>query len=226
MDAYIDRDEMRIYGGFAVRQLRAIVLHKTPELDTAVEAVAAHLEEATSSIIEIVERGRDADGVRFGAARESVPILARVRDYLGRFSSHLDAQAKEVDRRLFFPRTGRLTDERRAAPATLDLIARVAMQLSRSDTTVTDAARWRDEAIALRDELEPTLTTSASARATRRASTADGRAAEASWRATYRAAKCVAEAALILAGHVELLREVFYDLQVPADAKVTEPPKT
>ena len=219
-DRYIDQDETQIYGAHAVAKMRGVVSGKLPDLDAAVEYVAAHLESATQAIGAAIGDARDGDGNKRESTRTKAPVLTDALAFLGRFSSHLDAQP-QADRVRYFGPAGTVTSIGRAGPRVLLAVQNIATQLAKSDAGVTAAADWAAQASALATSLATSLQHASSARTARRELTPGVENLRAAWLLAYGVAKKQCLVVLELSGHADLLSEVFYDLQVAGDAKVS-----
>lgn len=218
-DRYIDQDETLIYGAHAVEKLRSVVRGKIPELDAAVDYVAAHLEGATSAMRAALAGARDTDTTKRESTRGKAPVLTDALAFLGRFSSHLDAQP-QADRVRYFGAAGTVTSIGRAGPRVLLAVQHIATELAESNAGVSAAADWAAQASALATSLATSLQHASSARTARRELTPAVENLRAAWLLAYGVAKKQSLVVLELSGHADLQSEIFYDLQVAGDAKV------
>lgn len=222
-DRYIDQDETQIYGPHSVGKLRSVVRGLIPELDSAVEFVAVHLEEATAGVGTAIHSARELDADQRGSVQGKAPVLESARGFLGRFSSHLDAQP-QPDRRRYFTADGTVAGVTRTGPKVALAVQNIATQLGKAEPGVTEAATWKAEAEALAGALSGVLSHASSARTARRSVTPAVEVARAAWLVAYAAAKKMSLVVLELSGHADLQSEVFYDLQVAGSTKTTAIP--
>jgi hypothetical protein len=225
-DRYIDQDEIEIYGSYAVTKIRDRVKGLVPEFDKALEYVASELSEGTKSVADAVADARAADAeIRKGTqARGSV--LKQGISLLGRFSKHLDAHAPgAIDRKTFFVADGTAGGVGKSVPRVLRALQHIAKKLKAKDSAVKSAAEWSKEFSDVAAQLAPIAEHGDNAKTNRSAATPEVETARQTWLQTYGAAKLVVESVLRLTGKVHLMPKIFFDLGVPANAKVTAMPE-
>ncbi len=224
-DRYIDADETLIYGSYAAKKIRSVVRGLVPEFDKGLDYAAEEIEHATSAMSTAIASARTADGELRKGFTARGPALGAAIDVLGRFSRHLEAhKSGEVDRKLFFTADGTAGGVGRSATRVLLVLTHISGELKKKTCTVRDKETWKDEITAAIAHLSPAIEHADSARTERRAATPEVEAARQAWLHTYRAARSSVEGVLRFAGKLDLLSTVFYDLAVPATAKVTAPP--
>ncbi|MBI4613140.1 MAG: hypothetical protein HY720_05970 [Planctomycetes bacterium] len=224
-DRYIDQEETHIYGPYAVKKIASVVKGLVPECDGALEHMAANVEKATTAVKGALKLARTAGaGVRKGA-KERKPALAGAIDVLGRFSSHLDGHKKgAVDRKTYFTKDGTAAGVGRATADVLLALGHIHGELTKDGSPVKNSTDWAADFGAAIGALTPVADHADAARTDRRESTPEIEAARAAWLLVYGAAKLVVEAVLRLTGKLQLMSEVFHDLAVAGNAKVTAPP--
>ena len=224
-DRYIDQDETKYYGPYTAREIRKQVKGLIPAVDAGLEELAVRIETATAAVESAVGQARGADAGKRKGSRDKKPVLGKAKDVIRRFSKHLDTHAKgTVDRKVFFVRDGTVEGAGGAATDVLLALGHVTGELGKPGTPVKNAADWKAEMEVVIAELAPAIEHSTDAGTDRSDATPAVEAARAAWLNTYIAAKAVVEGVLRLVGRLGALRNVFYDMQVPAGAKITAPP--
>ncbi|HEX2570894.1 MAG TPA: hypothetical protein VH877_15150 [Polyangia bacterium] len=224
-DKYIDEEEMGIYGAHAVRQIRRRVMGLVPQCDPAVNFIATRVEEVTAQVARSLGEKRDTQATLRQGTRAKKPALKQARQLLGRFSTHLGSHPPDtIDRRRFFTADGTAGGVGSSATKVLTALNHIASELNKPGHGVKDAASWRTEFMAAIDTLAPPVEQTTDTRADRRTLTPATRRTQDEWLQMYAVAKLVVEGILRMAGKGELMAEIFHDLAVPANAKVTEPP--
>jgi len=224
-DRYIDHDETKIYGDYAAKMIRKLVVGLVPAFDEGMEHLASEITDATEAVRVAVAGARSADAELRKGSRGKVSALEDSRALLSRFSSHLDAHEKgTIDRRMFFTTDGTVGGLGRSATRVLLALGRISGLLGEAETPVRDAATWRKEFAKATRRLTPVVEHSHDARTDRAAATPEVEGARTAWLQTYTAARSGVECVLRLTGRLDQLPLVFHDLAVPAGAKVTEAP--
>jgi hypothetical protein len=226
-DRYIDQDETKIYGDYAARKIRGSVVGILPEFDAGLEYLADEIEQATGAVFAAVTAAREADTEIRKHARGKTPAVEQARAVLRRFGSHLDTHPSgTVDRRMFFTADGTVGGVGRSVPRLLLSLGHIERTLGngKKKHNVKDAAAWAKEIGDSAANLAPVVEHADNAKTDRSHATPAVEQARQAWLQTYVAAKCGVECVLRLTGKLDLLPNVFFDLAVPAGAKVTEPP--
>lgn len=222
-DAYIDLDETQIYGPLAAKRIRTVVAKLVPKYDPALLFIAGELESATKEVGKLLGSTRDTDAERSAGVRKKQPLLQAARELLIRFSKHLDTHKKgELVRKRYLPATA--SELGRSAPRALLALTHLETELAKKNSPVREAKIWHQEIAAAAAALAPAVAHADSARTVRRDLTPALYAARSAWLSVYQAAKSTVDAVLRITGKLHLLPEVFHDLAVPANAKVTAPP--
>lgn len=222
-DNYIDYEETQIYGPFAVKKITEVALKLVPKYDPALQYIAGEIETATAAVGKLLGNTREQDVIRTAGARAKGSQVAEARALLGRFSKHLDAHKKgEVARKLYMP--SNLSQIGRTPSRVMLALGNLKTALAAKNCPVHEASSWLKEVTAAAAALAPLVADTDSAKTTRRTLTPEIEAARSSWLLVYLAAKSTVEAVLRLTGKLQLMPEVFYDLAVPRNTKVTAPP--
>ena len=223
-DRYIDQEETQIYGPHASKQIRALALKLVPSYDAALKHIIEELDSATAAVGKVLESSRDTDADRRAGIEQREPLLSEALKLIGRFSKHLDShKAGTIDRKRFLP-GGVIAGIGKSAPRVLLALSHMAQELSRSESPVRDAKVWQKEFAAAAATLAPAVAHAGDAAAARRDLTPAVEEARSAWLQIYVAARCTVEAVLRLTGKLNLMTVIFYDLAVPAHAKVTAVP--
>jgi hypothetical protein len=158
--------------------------------------------------------------------QDKVPALTQALELLGRFSKHLDSHpAGTVDRKVFFTADGTAGGIGRSAPRVLLAVTHITGKLdSKNKPAIQSADTWHNDFSAIMTALGPVVDRAADARSDRRGLTPEVEAARQAWLQNYVAAKCGVECVLRLAGKLDQLSNIFYDLAVPAGTKLTSIP--
>jgi len=224
-DLYIDADETQIYGQHAVRKIRVRVALLIPAFTEGMNYLATQLETATATVKHALETGRKAEsGIRKGS-RAKKPVKKRAVSLLGRFGKHLDAHERgAVDRKDYFVYDGTATGVGTGADNVLQAVVHISTKLSEEGCPVRDLETWLGDFRNMAEELAPVVEQSDNAKSDRREATPETKAAYQAWLQIYNAAKSGVECVLRLSGKLHLMKVIFHDLAVPANAKVTELP--
>jgi hypothetical protein len=224
-DRYIDADETQVYGAYTPRQIRERIVPLIPAFAEAMAYLATEIETATATVKAAIDASRQSlAGVREGT-RSKRPLLKDAKNLLGRFSKHLDGhKPTTIDRKTFFTRDGTATGVGHGAHRVLQAVVHISTELSRDTCPVQARADWLAEFREIAANLAPVVEHSDNIKSERLQTTPEVVAAREGWLRTYLAAKCAVEGVLRLSGSLHLMPVVFYDLTVPATAKVTEAP--
>jgi hypothetical protein len=224
-DRYIDQDETKIYGAYSSRKIRTRVVGLIPAYDKALEYVAGELDAATQAVSEAVEAAREADATIRGGTQARRSALKNAVSLLGRFSSHLDSHAAgKIDRKTYFVTNGTAGGVGKSVPRVIAALQHIAKKLKAKASPVSNSAEWAKELASAATALGPVAEHSDDAKTDRSQITPDVEAARQAWLTAYGAAKLVVESAFRMLGKVDQMSKVFFDLSLPANAKVTEAP--
>lgn len=210
-DHFIDYDETRVYGDYAVEQIALLVVGRVRELDAALAHVSHALRVATDAVAAHLYAARARD-VAYHAqvARREAP-LAEARDVLTRFAKHLEAhRAGSVAYGAFFVEPA-ATLGRRGPHRLLAALDHVLGSLDEHQREVRDLEHWRGEILQARGGLEAVLAEDRAIRA-REVSGEGLEAARAHWLTVYAAAKHLVQSVFLLSASSLDLDEVFDDL--------------
>lgn len=210
-DLFIDYDETRIYGDYAVEQIAHLALGRVREFDAALQHVSLALRVATDAVAAHLYAARAQDPAYHAqVARREAPV-AEARDVLSRFSKHLEShRAGTVSYGAFFVEPS-ATLSRRGPQRLLAALDHVLGSLDEHRAEVRDIEFWREQILAARAGLETVALDDRELRA--RAVSGPGLvAARAHWLNVYAAAKSLVRATLTLSGSSIALDEVFDDL--------------
>lgn len=210
-DLFIDFDETRIYGDYAVEQIAHLVIGRVREFDGALQHASQALRVATDAVAAHLYAARAQDpAYHEQVARREVPVN-EARDVLSRFARHLEShRAGTVAYGAFFVEPS-ATLSRRGPQRLLAALDHVLGSLDEHRSEVRDLEHWRDEILTARSALETVLLDDRQLRA-RHVSGPGLEAARAHWLTVYDAAKCLVQATLTLSGSTITLDEVFDDL--------------
>ncbi len=221
-DPFIDQEETQIYGPYASRMIRKLVVGLIPELDAGLNYSANRIDAATEAVAETLTAAQELDATRRQAVRNKRPMLRQARNLLTRFSRHLQAHAEgSVDRKVFFKADGTASGVGQSAAAVLQALTHISLKL-KERTEINDRERWQSEFERVMSELAPVVDNAADARTDRRLVTPESEAARAAWHQAYLAARSMVEGVLRESGRLGLLSTVFHDLAVPAGTKLTQ----
>lgn len=224
-DRFIDKDETKIYGEYAAKKIRRVVVGLIPPFDAGLKHVANELDKATKTVADAVAAAHDADTAIRKQTKNKLPALDGALDVLKRFSAHLDTHpANTVDRKAFFTGTGTVSGIGRSANKVLATLQHIAAQLAKPKSGVSNAKAWSKEISAAVDKLAPATEDADAARTARSQATPEVEESRRAWLQTYTATKAVVEGVLRLSGKLDLMPKVFHDLAVPSGAKVTAAP--
>ncbi len=210
-DTFIDYDETRIYGDYAIDQTARLVVGRLREFDPALQFAMTALRAATDVVAGHLHGARSASPTLHSlvAAREAP--MREARDTLQRFAHHLEShRAGEVPFERFFVDAPQ-TLSRRGPVRVLAALDHVLGTLDEHHASVREAPHWRAELTAARAALEPVVSNERALR-THDVTTPTLAAARAHWLAVYDAAKHLVASVLTLSGAALPLDEVFDDL--------------
>lgn len=224
-DRFIDQDETQIYGPYAARKIRRKVVGLIPAFDDGLEHLAQGIEDATAEVKTAIggARGKDADHRQ--GVQQKTPTLKQAIHLLGRFSKHLDGHPRgAVDRKVYFVADGTAGGVGRGAQKVLLAVTHITSELNLATCPVRDRVTWHQEFSAMATAFAPVVEHADDARTDRRELTPEVEAARKAWMNVYLAARSGVECVLRLSGKLSMLPAIFYDLAVPAGAKVTSAP--
>jgi hypothetical protein len=210
-DLFIDYDETRVYGDYAVEQIAHMVLGRVRELDPALQHVSHALRIASDAVAAHLYAARAQDpAYHQQVARREAPV-AEARDVLARFSKHLEShRAGSVAYGAFFVEPSN-TLSRRGPQRLLAAMDHVLGSLDEHHDSVRDLDHWRAEIAAARRGLEDVVAADRQLRQ-RAVEGAGLEAARSHWLRVYEAAKHLVHGALLLSGSTLSLDEIFDDL--------------
>jgi hypothetical protein len=224
-DKFIDQDETQIYGPYASKNIRARLLGRIAAFDAALVYIADGIDASTAAVKAAVDAARAKEADRRKGTKSKAPLLEQAKRLLGRFSKHLDGHdAGAVDRKIYFTKDGTARGAGQGAQDVLLAITTITTKLADPKSPVRDAVYWHGQFDAMMKTLAPAIAYADDARADRQSLTPEVEAARQAWLNGYTAAKCVVEGVLRHLGRLDHLPLFFYDLRVPAGAKITEPP--
>ncbi len=210
-DTYIDDDETRLYGDYAIEQIGLQVVGRLREFDPALQFVAAALRAATDAVAGHLYVARAADPALHRAIAQRERAIAEGRESLQRFSRHLESHRPgSVAYGAFFVEPCD-TLARRGPWRLLAALDHVLGSLTELGGPVREASYWQTELEHARALLADTIATDRALRTqTVRSSALE--LARAQWLTRYTAAKHLVAATLSLSGSSVALEEVFDDL--------------
>jgi hypothetical protein len=225
-DRFIDQDETQIYGPYASKRIRARLIGLIAAFDAGLTHLADEIDAATAAVKEAVTTARDKDAELRDGVQKKVPALAQSLDLLGRFSRHLDGHAVGVvDRKVFFTADGTVGGIGRSAPRVLLAITHITGKLDpKNKPPVSSADTWHTDFSAMMNALGPVVERADDARTDRRGVMPEVEAARQAWLQVYVAARAGVECVLRLTGKLDQLSNIFYDLTVPINTKLTSIP--
>lgn len=224
-DRFIDQDETQIYGPYASSKIRKKVIGLIPAFDPALQHLAGELDAATAAVQAAITAARDKDSSLRQGVRQKAPALKQALALLGRFSKHLDGHPQgAVDKKVFFTTDGTASGVGKSAMRVLLAVTHITGKLKLPATVVSDRDAWAKEFESTMAQLGPVVEHADSARTDRRDLTPEVEAARQAWMQTYLAVRDGVASVYRLTGKLDRLSGVFYDLAVPATAKVTAPP--
>ncbi len=210
-DTFIDYDETRVYGDYAIEQVARLVVGRVREFDPALQFTMTALRAATDVVAGHLHAARSADPSLHAVVAAREAPMREARDVLQRFAHHLEShRAGDVAFERFFVEPPP-TLAHRGPVRLLAALDHVLGTLDEHRGGVREAGHWRVELSAARAALEPVVTHERALR-TRDVTTPALAAARAHWLAVYDAAKHLVSAALALSGAALPLDEVFDDL--------------
>lgn len=222
-DKFIDQDETQIYGPHASKRIRQRLVGRISAFDSALLYIADQIDVATAAVGSAVAAARSKDAETRQGTKTKGPLLKDAKRLLGRFSKHLSAH-DDIDRHIFFTRDGTAKGVGDGAQNVLLAITHIALKLTDSKWGVRDRSHWHNQFDDMMKSLAPAVEFAGDARADRQSLTPEVEAARQTWLNTYISAKNIVEGVLRQLGWLEQMPIFFYDLRVPAGAKVTETP--
>jgi hypothetical protein len=194
-----------------------------PPFDSGLSYLAEQLDGATSAVKEAIDAAREKDTALRKGVQEKKPLLKQATSLLGRFSRHLDGhRSGEVDRKAFFTADGTAGGVGKSAPQVLLAVTHIAGKLKSASASVRDRETWRQEFVEMMRALGPVVEHVDNVRTDRRELTPEVEAARQAWLQVYLAARAGVECVLRQRGKLDPMSAIFYDLAVPAGAKVTQ----
>ena len=222
-DKFVDQDEAQIYGPYASNNIRTRLIGKLYQFDSALTYVADQIDASTATVKMAVDAAREKDAERRVGSKTKSSLLSDSLRLLGRFSKHLSVH-DDIDRKLYFTRDGTAGGVGKSAQDVLLAVTHITTRLSNPKAGVRDRAFWHDQFDDTMKALAPAVQFANDAQADRQSITPEVEAARQAWLNAYSSAKCVVEAVLRQLGRLGQMSVFFYDLRVPAGAKVTEMP--
>lgn len=210
-DRYIDFDETRVYGEYAVERIEQLVAGRLAPFDPALQYVVAALRLVNASVAEQLQAARAADATLNTEVHAREEPLAEARDVMLRYARHLESHRRgTVPYEAFFLEpSGTLAG--RSPARVLAAVEHMMGALAERRDTVRDADHWLGELAAARDALAPVARTAR--KAVSAATASPGLvAARAQWLVVYEAAKDLVRAVLTLSNAGLDIAEVFDDL--------------
>jgi hypothetical protein len=210
-DAYIDYDETRIYGEYAIEQIAHHLAGRLREFDAALHLAVSALRAATDSVAQQLHQARAADPELHEATEAREAPLAEAREVIVRFARHLESHRPgTVPYGAFFvePAT---TLSQRGPQRLLAALDHVLGSLDELGASVREQGHWRDEIARARHGLDAVLVSDQRIRA-RQVRGAGLEAARQHWLRVYEATKHLVAAALGLSGSTVPMDEIFDDL--------------
>jgi hypothetical protein len=224
-DRFIDQDETQIYGPYAARRIRAKVVGLVPVFDAALHYLADQLDTATAAVKSAVDDARAHDAKLRKGVQKKTPLLKQAIGLLGRFSKHLDGhEAGAIDRKVFFTADGTAGGVGKGAASVLLAVTHIVGKLKDPASGVGDRDKWYGDFTTMMTNLGPVVEHAHDARTDRRDITPEVEAARQAWMQHYLAAREAVTSVFRLTGRLDRLSSIFYDLAVPANAKVTSIP--
>ena len=210
-DTFIDYDETRVYGDYAIEQVARLVVGRLREFDPALHFATTALRAATDVVAGHLHAARSGDPTLHALMVAREAPMREARDVVLRFAHHLEShRAGLVPFERFFVDAPD-TLSHRGPVRLLAALDHVLGTLDEHRSAVRDADHWRVELAAARAALDPVVTQDRALRA-RDVTTPELAAARAHWLAVYDAAKHLVAATLTLSGSALALDEVFDDL--------------
>lgn len=210
-DTYIDYDETRIYGDYAIEQIAQHVVGRLREFDPGIHYAVSALRAATDLVAAHLHAARAGDAPLHEEINRREEPIHEARDTLMRFAKHLEShRAGTVPYGAFFVEPAG-TLSRRGPQRLQAALDHVLGSLDEFGGAVRDAGYWRDEIARDRAALESVIHFD---RALRRAPVDSPAldAARAQWLAVYESVKHLVAAVLTLTGSPIAMDEVFDDL--------------
>ena len=210
-DAYIDYDETRIYGDYAIEQIAHHLGGRVREFDPALHLVVTALRAATDSVAQQLHQARSGDPELHDATAAREAPLAEAREVLVRFARHLESHRPgSVPYGAFFVEPAS-TLSQRGPQRLLAALDHVLGSLDELGGAVREQGHWRDEIARARHGLDTVLAVDQRIRSRQVRGTAlEG--ARHHWLRVYEATKHLVAAALALSGATVAMDEIFDDL--------------
>jgi len=232
-DTYIDDDETRLYGDYAIEQIGLQVMGRLREFDPALQYAIAALRAATDAVAGHLYVARAADPGLHRAIAHRERAIGEARECLQRFSKHLESHRPgSVAYGAFFVEPCD-TLARRGPWRLLAALDHVLGSLGELGGPIRDASHWQSELEHARVLLAETVASDRALR-TQTVRSVALEHARTQWLTRYTAAKHLVAATLSLSGSAVSLEEVFDDLadehraegvveDAPADALADAP---
>ncbi len=210
-DAYIDYDETRIYGEYAIEQIAHHLAGRLREFDPALHLVVTALRSATDVVAQQLHQARSADPELHEAMGLREAPLDEAREVIVRFARHLESHRPgSVPYGAFFVEPAS-TLSQRGPQRLLAALDHVLGSLDELGGAVREQGHWRDEIARARHGLDTVLAADQRIRS-RQLRGANLEAARQHWLRIYEAAKQLVAAALTLSGSGVPMDEIFDDL--------------
>ncbi len=210
-DAYIDYDETRIYGEYAIEQVAHHLAGRLREFDPALHLAVGALRAATDGVAQQLHQARSGDPELHEATMAREAPLAEAREVLVRFARHLESHRPgSVPYGAFFVEPAS-TLSQRGPQRLLAALDHVLGSLDELGGSVREQGHWRDEIARARHGLDTVLAADQRVRL-RQVRSAGLEAARQHWLRVYEATKHLVAAALALSGSTVPMDEFFDDL--------------
>lgn len=210
-DAYIDYDETRIYGDYAIDQIAHHLAGRIREFDPALHYAMGSLRTATDAVAQQLHHARSADTALHDAIAAREAPLQEAREVLLRFARHLEShRAGTVPYGAFFVEPAS-TLAQRGPQRLLAALDHVLGSIDELASTVRESSFWRDEIARARHGLDTVLATDSRVRASQVRSPALD-AARHHWLVIYEATRSLVSSLLMFSGATVALDEIFDDL--------------
>lgn len=210
-DAYIDYDETRIYGEYAIEQIAHHLTGRIREFDAALHLVVSALRSATDGVAQQLHQARSGDPELHEAMALREAPLDEAREVIVRFARHLESHRPgTVPYGAFFVEPAS-TLSQRGPQRLLAALDHVLGSLDELGSAVREQGHWRDEIARARHGLDTVLAADQRIRS-RQLRGANLEAARQHWLRIYDAAKQLVAAALTLSGSTVPMDEIFDDL--------------
>ncbi|MBL8601004.1 MAG: hypothetical protein JNK72_03675 [Myxococcales bacterium] len=210
-DRYIDDDETRLYGDYALEQIALHLVGRVREFDPALQFATAALGSATELVAAHLYAARSADPALHAALSRRERVIADARSALLRFGHHLEAHRPgAVPYGAFFVEASN-TLARRGPWRLVAALDHVLGSLDEFEGLVREAGYWRDELNTVQQRLREVIADDRAVRANTVRSEALSLARR-QWLVRYESAKHLVAALLGFSGSALGLDEIFDDL--------------